>query len=141
MNDGKKTWQELVPKQHHQHGKTFLEQASERHSGKRKWDHAIKLKSDAPSSLDCRVYPLALQEKEEQKEFLQTNLRLQRIRHSKSPYTSEFFFIKKKDGKLRPVQDYCQLNKWMIPNKYPLPLISELIYNLAGKKLFSKFDV
>ena len=29
----------------------------------------------------------------------------------------------------------------MIPNKYPLPLILELIHDLARKKLFSKFDV
>jgi hypothetical protein len=29
----------------------------------------------------------------------------------------------------------------MIPNKYPLPLISELIYDLAEKRLFSKFNV
>jgi hypothetical protein len=28
------------------------------------------------------------------------------IRPSKSPYVSSFFFIKKKDGKLCPVQDY-----------------------------------
>jgi len=28
------------------------------------------------------------------------------IRPSKSPYAAPFFFIKKKDGKLRPVQDY-----------------------------------
>src|SRR5712672_3228934 len=97
MNDGRKTWQELVPKQHHQHGKTFLEQASERHLGKRKWDHTIELKSDALLSLNCRVYPLAPSKKEEQKEFLRTNLCLQRIRHSKSPYASRFFFIKKKD--------------------------------------------
>jgi len=33
------------------------------------------------------------------------------------------------------------LNKWTIPNKYPLPLISELIYDLAEKRLFSKFDI
>jgi len=29
----------------------------------------------------------------------------------------------------------------MIPNKYPLPLISELIYDLMEKRLFSKFDI
>ena len=29
------------------------------------------------------------------------------IELSISPYASSFFFIKKKDGKLRPVQDYC----------------------------------
>jgi Reverse transcriptase (RNA-dependent DNA polymerase) len=31
--------------------------------------------------------------------------------------------------------------KWTIPNKYPLPLITDLIHDLAGKKLFSKFDI
>ena len=33
------------------------------------------------------------------------------------------------------------MNKWTVPNKYPLPLIADLIHDLAGKKLFSKFDV
>jgi reverse transcriptase-like protein len=33
------------------------------------------------------------------------------------------------------------LNKWTIPNCHPLPLINNLIYNLAGYWLFSKFDV
>src|ERR1700755_877970 len=84
---------------------------------------------------------MAPKEKEEQKKFLEANIRLQRIRQLNSPYASGFFFIKKKDRKYRPVQDYRQLNKWTIPNKYPLPLIAELIHDLAGKKLFSKFDV
>jgi len=57
------------------------------------------------------------------------------------PYASGFFLIKKKDGKFRPVQDYRNLNKWTIPNKYPLPLILELVHNLADKQLFSKFDI
>jgi reverse transcriptase-like protein len=39
------------------------------------------------------------------------------------------------------VQDYRNLNKWTIPNRYPLLLINDLIYNLAGYRLFSKFDV
>ena len=39
---------------------------------------------------------------------------------------SPFFFVKKKDGKLRPCQDYRYLNDWTIKNAYPLPLISEL---------------
>jgi hypothetical protein len=39
---------------------------------------------------------------------------------------SPVFFIKKKDGTLRLVQDYQALNALMIKNRYPLPLISEL---------------
>jgi predicted aspartyl protease len=74
-----RTWQEQVPKQYHRHGKVFSKQASERFPSKRPWDHAIDLKMDAPISLDCRTYPLAPKEKEEQKKFLEANLRLQRI--------------------------------------------------------------
>ena len=60
---------------------------------------------------------------------------------SKSPYAVLFFFIKKKDGKLRPVQDYQQLNEWTVKNHYPLPLISELIACVQGAKMFTKVDI
>ena len=36
------------------------------------------------------------------------------------------FFVGKKDGKKRMVQDYRYLNEWMIKNNYPLPLCYEL---------------
>jgi len=135
------TWQEIVPERYHRHGKVFSEEASERFPDRQPWDHAIELIEDAPTSINCRVYPLSPKEKEEQREFLSQNLHLQRICHSKSLYASGFFLIRKKDGKFCPVQDYWNLNKWTIPNKYPLPLISELINDLAGKRLFSKFDI
>ena len=135
------TWQEIVPEQYHRHGKVFSEEASEQFPNRRPWDHAIDLKEDTPRSINCRVYPLSPKEKEEQREFLSQNLCLNRIHCSKSPYASRFFLIRKKDGKFQPVQDYRNLNKWTIPNKYPLPLISELIYDLAEKCLFSKFDI
>ena len=47
----------------------------------------------------------------------------------------------KKDGKFEPVQDHWKLNKWTIPNWYPLPLITNLIHDLIDKELFTKFDV
>jgi hypothetical protein len=39
------------------------------------------------------------------------------------------------------VQDYRQLNSYTIPDKTPLPLISDLIQQLHGKTLFIKFDI
>jgi hypothetical protein len=63
------------------------------------------------------------------------------IHPSKSPQALPFFFIKKKDGKLRPVQDYWVLNEATIKNWYPLPLIGDTIDKLRGAKVFTKFDI
>jgi len=49
--------------------------------------------------------------------------------------------VKKKDGKLCLVQDYCVLNAMTVKNKYPLPLIQELIAKLRGAQYFTKLDV
>ena len=54
---------------------------------------------------------------------------------------SPFFFVKKKDGKLRPVQDYQYLNEHTIKNADPLPLITDLVDNLHHFSHFTKFDV
>ena len=54
---------------------------------------------------------------------------------------SPVFFIKKKDGSLRLVQDYRALNMVTIKNRYPIPLISELVNQLQGARYFTKLDV
>ena len=82
-----------------------------------------------------------MSEQEELDKFLEENLKTGKIRPSKSQFASAFFFIKKKDGKLRPVQDYRKLNAITIKNQYPLPLISELIDKLKGTKYYTKLDI
>ena len=52
-----------------------------------------------------------------------------------------FKFVEKKDGKLRPLQDYHYLNEHTVKNAYPLPLITELLDKLKGAKYFTKLDV
>jgi len=73
--------------------------------------------------------------------FLEENLRTGRIRPSKSLMAAPVFFIKKKDGSLWLVQDYRALNSMTVKNKYPLPLISELVSQLRGARYFTKLDV
>ena len=63
------------------------------------------------------------------------------IQPSKSPQTAPVFFVGKKDGKKRMVQDYHYLNEWTIKNNYPLPLISDVLENIGTKKLFTKMDL
>jgi len=106
----------------------------------RKWDHAIELTPRAEPKLS-KVYPLSLLEQAELNAFLEENLRTGQIRPSKSPMAAPVFFIKKKDGSLRLVQDYCALNAVTVKNKYPLPLISELVSQLRGAQYFTKLDV
>jgi hypothetical protein len=89
----KKGWYDFVPSCYHRFKKAFLELVLEQFPEKKKWDHAINLKEDAPTSLDCKVYPLSQEEKKVQKEFIEANMQLGRIRRSKSPYTSGFFLI------------------------------------------------
>jgi hypothetical protein len=109
-----KTWKEQVPKQYHKYGRVFSEEEAQRFSQNRPWNHAIDLLPDAPETLDCKIYPLAPGEQDALDKFLKEHEDKGYIQPSKSPYASPFFFIKKKDGKLRPVQDYRALNKWTV---------------------------
>jgi len=87
------------------------------------------------------VYPLLREEKKEVREFVKEQLRKGYIWPSKLPQTALVFFVGKKDGKKRMVQDYRYLNEWTIKNNYPLPLISDVLENIGTKKLFTKMDL
>ena len=51
------------------------------------------------------------------------------------------FFVRKKDGKKRMVQDYRYLDEWTVKNNYPLPLILDVLENTGTKKVFMKIDL
>ena len=108
------SWDQIVPPQYHQHERVFSETAAHRFLDSREWDHAIDLKPEAPTTLDCKVYLLSPTEDIALQTFLSENLDKGYIQQSKSPYASPFFFIKKKNGDLRPVQDYRKLNTFTI---------------------------
>jgi len=93
----------------------------------RPWDHAIELKPGAPPTLISKTICLSQTEQQELLKFIKEDTARGTICPSKSPYATSFFFIKKKNGKLRPVQDYQPVNAWTIKNRYPLPLIPQLI--------------
>jgi hypothetical protein len=84
---------------------------------------------------------MTLTEQMEMDAFLEEALATGHIRQSKSPLGAPVFSIKKKDGKLRFVQDYQALNTITRKNRYPLPLIDDLIHRLKGACYFTKLDV
>ena len=107
---------------------------------RRSWDHAIELVPDSKPA-NCKVYPISPIEQKELDAFIEEGLATGRIRPSKSPMASPVFFVKKKDGGLRFVQDYRALNAMTVKNRYPLPLINDLINRLKGARFFTKLDV
>ena len=130
-----------VPEEYLQHTRVFSEEATQYFPPKRPWDHAIELKPETSDIIDCKIYPLTQAEDQALVAFLDEQLKKGYIRLSKSPYTSPFFFIKKKDGKLRPIQDYRKLNEHTIRNHYLLPFIPDLISQVQDTHIFTKFDV
>ncbi|GLB43850.1 putative chromo (CHRromatin Organisation MOdifier) domain containing protein [Lyophyllum shimeji] len=139
-NSAPKDFRDVVPDYLHDFEDVFSKAAFDELPERKHWDHAIELEpGSTPSS--CKVYPLAPNEQAELDAFLEENLKSGRIRPSKSPMASPVFFIKKKDGSLRLVQDYRALNAITVKNRYPLPLISELINNLRGARYFTKLDI
>jgi hypothetical protein len=99
-----------LPKEYREFARLFSDEAADRFPPSREWDHAIDLKPGAPDALDCKVYPMTRDEDTALEKFLDEMVGKGYIHPSKSPYASPFFFVKKKDGKLRPVQDYRWLN-------------------------------
>ena len=94
------------------------------------WDHKIEPKEGfQPKSF--KTYNLTPEEKKQTRCLFKGQPLMATL----------FFFVKKKDGKLWPCQDYCYLNEWMIKNTYPLPLISEIMDKIKDRKYFTKLDI
>ncbi|KAE8731731.1 hypothetical protein F3Y22_tig00002684pilonHSYRG00048 [Hibiscus syriacus] len=81
--------------------------------------------------------PKKLPPKREFKDLLDASY----IQPSKSSYATPGLFQKKHDGSLQMCIDYRALNKLMVNNKYPIPLIADLFDQLGGARWFTKLDL
>jgi len=107
---------------------------------RKSWDHAIELKEGFMPKKG-NVYSLLREEREEVQMFIEDQLRKGYIRPSKLPQTSLVHFVAKKDGMRRMVQDYYHINQWTIKNRYPLPLIVNILDGVGKRKVFTKLDL
>jgi hypothetical protein len=130
-----------LPPQYHQHWQVFSEKLAQRFPPARKDDHAIKLCPGALDTIPSRAYKWTPEEDKVGREWLRENEDLGYIKKGDSLWATPCFFVKKKDGKLRPVQDYHVVNEWTIPDVYPLPQIETILEQLEGKALFTTLDI
>jgi Reverse transcriptase (RNA-dependent DNA polymerase) len=130
----------LVLAEYHKYLDIFTKEKAHRFLKSRPWDHKIKMKEGFEPKL-FKNYNLTPAEQIKLDKFLKENLEKGYIGPSQLPMASPFFFVSKKDGKLRPCQDYRYLNDWTVKNSYPLPLILEIMDKLKGTRYFTKLDV
>lgn len=104
------------------------------------FDHKIPLKDDI-IPFNLRPYRYSIVQKNVVDKLVTEMLDQGIIRHSNSPFASPAVLVRKKDGSWRLCVDYRRLNKHTVKDRYPIPLIEDLMDELGTATLFSKLDL
>ncbi|KAI2644189.1 Transposon Tf2-9 polyprotein [Labeo rohita] len=131
---------EAIPVQYRDLAEVFSRRSAARLPPHRPYDLAIDL---VPGAVPPRghLYSLSAKEQLAMEEYVAEGLRAGTIRPSSSPAAAGFFFVKKKDGGLRPCVDYRGLNQITVKIRHPLPLTNTALDALSGAHFFTKLDL
>lgn len=103
-------------------------------------DHSIPLLPGAKPP-NIRPYRMSHSQKDTIEQLVKQMLKKSEIRLSTSPFSSPAILVRKKDKTWRLCVDYRNLNDLTIKNKYPIPIIEDLLDELHGATIFSKLDL
>ncbi|XP_040996213.1 uncharacterized protein LOC121242414 [Juglans microcarpa x Juglans regia] len=101
----------------------------------RSYDHQILLKKDS-TPVSVRPYRYPYYQKTEIEKIVKELLQSGVIRPSQSPFSSPVLLVRKRDGSWRMCIDYRVLSEATIKDKYPIPVVDELLDELFGQLFF-----
>ncbi|XP_026410205.1 uncharacterized protein LOC113305366 [Papaver somniferum] len=107
---------------------------------KRNLDHQIPLNPNS-EPVNLRPYTCPYLQKSIVEELVKEMLHSGIIQPSHNPFSSPILLVKKKDNTWRFCVDYIKLNNITIKDKFPIPIIEELLDELHGSKFFTKIDL
>lgn len=103
-------------------------------------NHKIMLK-EGSNPVNQRPYRYAVQQKNEIDKMIKELLTAGTVQPSSSPYASPVVLVKKKDNTWRLCVDYRKLNEMTVKDRFPIPLIDDLMDELGGSCVYSKIDL
>jgi len=130
-----------VRKRYNCYAQVFSAEQAARLPEHKPWDHQIPLIDPHVRIPTRAIYKTIWEQDEALQNYLKSEVPTGKVRRSRSSTGTPILFVCKKDGTLRICVDYRALNRLTIPNKYPLPLISELLDKTKGGKLFTRLDL
>ena len=101
--------------------------------------HKIEVTNDTPFRERFRAVPHA--KRKELKALIDVLINENIIVPSNSPYSSPTNIVMKPDGSIRLTVDYKRLNSVTIPDRYPLPIINDVLNDLIEAVFMSKLDL
>jgi hypothetical protein len=129
-----------IPKEYHDYADVFSRVNANKLAEHRPYDLKINLEEGKSPPLGT-MYSLSQVEIEALKKFVDENLSMGFIVPSESSHGAPVLFVKKKDGHLRLCVDYRGLNAITKKDRYPLPLISDLLDVPRKARVYTKIDL
>ena len=129
-----------VPEEYHEFADVFSKSRSDKLPEHRPYDLKIHLEEGTEPPLGT-MYSLSQVELKALREFIDENLANGFIRPTRSPHGAPILFVKKKDGSLRLCVDFRGLNKITVKDRYPLPLITDLLDSPRKARIYTKIDL
>ena len=125
-----------VPTAYHDYLDVFSESQANTLPPHRKYDLAIPLQPGTAPPWGP-IYSMSAPKLAKLKEYVTSYLANGFIRPSQAPAVVSVMFVKRPNGKLRLVVDYKGLNRVTVKNKFPLPLIPEMLDRPHLAKVFT----